>query len=126
MSNGNRTYLINMVLLVVVALLAGGIVGYLVAREDAPPPVTTVAPVQTGAPLNDILDVKDAWIVEGFSCPTPNCTNSLLTCMDPLARQIRGWVNNQLAMGRDGASIRAEIVQVNGAALNKLTPNTTK
>ncbi len=122
MSNGNRTSLINMVLLFVVSLLGGGIAGYLVAQNQTVP-VATAVPVQTVAPLNDVLDLQDVWIVDGFSCPTPNCTNPLLTCTDPLARQIRAWINNQRASGRDGASIRAEIIQVNGEALNKLAPD---
>ena len=123
MSNANKAGLINTVLLTLVALLGGGIAGYLVGQSQAPQAVAT-NPVQIAAPLNDVLSVQDVWIVEGFSCPTPGCTNPLLTCTHPLARQIRDWVNKQRGMGRDGQSIRAEIIQVNGANLNNLPPDT--
>jgi hypothetical protein len=123
MSNANKAGLINTVLLTLVALLGGGIAGYLVGQSQAPRAVAT-NPVQVATPLNDIISVQDVWIVDGFSCPTPGCTNPLLTCTHPLARQIRDWVNKQRGMGRDGQSIRAEIIQVNGANLNNLPPDT--
>lgn len=123
MSNANKSGLINTVLLTLVALLGGGIAGYLVGQSQSPPTVAT-NPVQIAAPLNDVISVQDVWIVEGFSCPTPGCTNPLLTCTHPLARQIRDWVNRQRGTGRDGQSIRAEIIQVNGANLNNLPPDT--
>jgi hypothetical protein len=119
MNDGNKSTLINTVLLVVVALLGGGIAGFLLAQNEAAP-IAYNAPVQIAAPINDVLGIQDVWIVEGFSCPTPNCTRPLLTCPDPLARQIRGWVNSQRAAGRNGESIRGEILQTHGNALNKL------
>ena len=122
MANGNKAALINTLLIFVVALLVGGIAGYVIGQNGATP-IATTAPVQTAAPLNDVLGIQDVWIVEGFSCPMPNCTRPLLSCPDPLARQIRDWVNSQLAAGRDGAAIRGEIVQTHGAALNKLPPD---
>lgn len=123
MSSANKAALINMVLLTLVAFMGGGIAGYLVGQNQAPPSVTAT-PVQTAASLNDVLAVDDVWIVEGFSCPTPGCTNPLLRCTHPLARQIRDWVNKQRALGRDGQALRGEIIQVNGANLNNLPPDT--
>jgi len=123
MSNKNSAALINTVLLVLVALMGGGIAGYFVGQSQQQQPVTTTAPIQFAAPLNDVLALQDVYVVEGFSCPTPGCTNPLLTCTHPLARQIRDWVNKQRGMGRDGQSIRQEIIQVNGANLNNLPPD---
>jgi len=124
MSTKNNAALINVVLLVLVALMGGGIAGYFVGQSQRQPAMTTVAPIQmTTTPLNDVLSVQDVWIVEGFSCPTPGCTNPLLTCTHPLALQIRDWVNKQRGMNRDGQSIRQEIIQVNGANLNNLPPD---
>jgi hypothetical protein len=123
MTDANAASRANLVLLFVVGLLAGGILGYIVGRQSANP--TEVAP--TGAAsvvLNDVLPVQDAWIVEGFSCPMPGCSNPLLTCSGELPRRIRDWVNSQRAAGRPGADIRAEIERVHGANLHKLTGST--
>jgi len=119
MTGANGAARANLVLLFVVGLLAGGVVGYIVGRQSANP--TVVAPTGTASvALNDILTVQDAWIVEGFSCPMPGCTNPLLTCPGELPRRIRDWINSQRAAGRPGADIRAEIERVHGASLHKL------
>jgi hypothetical protein len=122
MDNRNTAVLINRVLVFAAGLLAGGIIGYMIAQSETAP-IPARAALQSVAQLNDVLAVEDVWIVEGFSCPMPGCTQPLLTCQDALARQIRDWVNSQRATGRTGESIRGEIVQTHGAALNKLPPD---
>ncbi|MEW5702181.1 MAG: hypothetical protein AB1792_08135 [Candidatus Zixiibacteriota bacterium] len=115
-ANGARA---NLVLLFLVGLLAGGIGGFFIGRQE----VGGVAATQTAVTptvLNDVIPVEDAWIVAGFSCPMPGCTNPLLNCPGELPRRIRDWVNSQLAAGRPGADIRAEIERVHGANLHKL------
>jgi hypothetical protein len=119
MSNGSGSAKVNTLLFFLVGLLSGGIVGYILG--GAGPAAVTPSGMQPSLlQLNDILPVEDAWIVEGFSCPMPGCTNPLLTCKDELSRRIRDWVNSELARGRPGEDIRAEIIQVHGANLNKL------
>jgi hypothetical protein len=122
LNTGNTAILINKVLVFSVGLLAGGIVGYMIAQGETTP-VAAGTVLQSPVQLNDVLAIEDVWIVEGLSCPRPGCTQPLLTCQDALAMQIRDWVNAQRATGRAGESIRAEIVQTHGAALNKLPPD---
>jgi hypothetical protein len=119
MSNGNGSARINTLLFFLVGLLSGGIIGYLLGGADQAP----VMPAGTQpaiTQLNDVLPVQDVWIVEGFSCPMPGCTNTLLECQGELPRRIRDWVNSQRALGRTGEDIRAEIIRKHGANLNKL------
>ena len=115
-----------MAMLLVIGFLAGGIVGYFLGQRSVP--VNTVAGATTQLVLNDVLPVQDAWIVEGFTCPMPGCTNPLLSCTGELPRRVRDWVNQQRATGRSGADIRAEIERVHGVNLHKIAmsgPDTT-
>jgi hypothetical protein len=115
-----------MAMLLVIGFLVGGIAGYFLGQRSAP--VSAVAGATSPLVLNDVLPVQDAWIVEGFTCPMPGCTNPLLTCTGELPRRIRDWVNQQRAAGRTGADIRAEIERVHGANLHKVAlpgPDTT-
>ena len=127
MASPNSAARVNTILLFVIGLLAGGIGGYFIGQRTAP---TGTTPVATTQPiLNDVIAAKDAWIVAGFTCPMPGCTNPLLTCPGELPRRIRDWVNQQLAAGRSGADIRAEIERVHGANLHKIPlpgPDTVK
>ena len=112
--------LVNRVLLFLAALLAGTIVGYALGETDVTRPATAGG---RGVPLNVVLAPEHTWIVEGFNCPMPNCTNPLAVCSGQLAREIRHWINAQLQAGRPGASIREEIVRVHGRNLFKTGVN---
>ncbi|HUU45928.1 MAG TPA: hypothetical protein VM118_09360 [Acidobacteriota bacterium] len=116
MTNVTGTTRANRFLVFLVGLLAGVIIGYAVGEPDG------VRPVARGAitvQFNDVLAPENAWIVEGFICPMPNCTNPLLTCPGELSRRIRDWVNSQLQLGRPGQAIRAEIVEKHSQNLFK-------
>ena len=120
MQNADTAGLANTVLVFIICLMAGGTIGFMVGdtTPTVPAPATPggVAPVD----VNDVLGIENAWIVEGLSCPTPGCSNPLLNCADPLAREVRGWVNVQLQAGRTGESITAEIISTHGAKVFKL------
>jgi hypothetical protein len=107
---------INALLVFLIGLLSGVILGYMVGHTagNGPPTVT-----QTNVRLNDVLSVDNAWIVEGFTCPMPGCTNPLLLCQGELSRRIREWVNAQVRAGRPGREIRQEIIQKHGDNLFK-------
>ncbi len=126
MQHVNTAKLANTVLVFIICLMAGGVVGFMVG--DTTPavldPATSGGTLQ--ANINDVLEIGNAWIVEGLSCPTPGCTNALLNCADPLAREVRGWVNTQLQSGRTGESITAEVISTHGAKVFKLEGLTPK
>ena len=106
----------NRYLVFLVGLLAGVIIGYALGESYAGSPG---AGRQTTVESGDILAPENAWIVEGFTCPMPNCRNPLLVCPGELSRRIRIWVNMQLQTGRSGDAIRAEIIEKHGESLFK-------
>ncbi|MBI3872488.1 MAG: hypothetical protein HY304_05370 [candidate division Zixibacteria bacterium] len=111
----------NMALLLIVALLIGAIGGFLVGRAMLTPlPPAQVAAQPALNQLNDVLSAENVWIVEGFSCPMPDCHNPLATCQGELPRRIRDWINSQLASGRSGKDLREEVIRTHGQALYKL------
>lgn len=120
MASGDSAAKINTLLFFLVGLLCGAIAGYILggAGQRGLPPASGTQSVSLQ--LNDVLPVEDVWIVEGFSCPMPGCTNTLLTCQGELSRRIRDWVNSQRAAGRPGEQIRQEIIREHGSNLYKL------
>ena len=119
MTNANAPARVNGVLLVLVGLLAGLIVGYAIGAKMAPSNANILT--QTTA-RNDVIPPDNAWIVDGLTCPMVGCTNPLAICQSDIARSIRIWVNGQLALGRPGEDIRAEIIRVHGANVLKTAP----
>ncbi|HUU44792.1 MAG TPA: hypothetical protein VM118_03580 [Acidobacteriota bacterium] len=119
MGNIGTARMINLALAFIIGVCAGGISGYLIG--GFPPPA---APGQGdhGMPIHypEALSVENAWILEGFSCPEPACTNTLLACQGNLPRRICSWVNEQLAKGRSGEDIRAALIRQHGEKLDKL------
>lgn len=116
MASQDNASRINAFLILIVGLLVGGIAGYIVGHSN----VNTTAVGTAQLSLNDVLSNDNAWIVEGLTCPMAGCTNPLLTCQGELPRRIRDWVNSQLATGRPGQDIRAEIIRTHGANVQKL------
>ncbi len=126
MPNVDMAGLTNKVLTFIICLMTGGIIGFMVG-DTTPMAVDPANPGATApANIDDVLGLENAWIVEGLSCPTPGCTNPLRSCTDPLAREVRGWVNAQLQAGRTGESITAEIISTHGANVFKLEGLTPK
>ena len=119
MANSNLASRLNLVLLLLVGVLAGGIAGFFVGQANVPP-VPTVVGSALPLNLNDVLALENVWIVEGFTCPMPDCQNPLTTCQGELPRRIRDWVNVQLAAGRSGQELRDEVIRTHGQALHKL------
>ncbi len=115
MANQQNASRINTFLVLVVGLLVGGIAGYIVGHSGAGTAAVGTAQLN----LNDVLSSEDAWIVEGLTCPMAGCANPLLTCQGELPRRIRDWVNSQLAAGRPGQDIRAEIIRTHGPNVQK-------
>ena len=116
MANSNAPARVNGILLVLVGLLVGLIAGYLIGVKSG----FVNANVMTQATrLNDIIASDNAWIVDGLTCPMPGCMNPLAVCQSDVSRRIRAWVNEQLALGRPGDDIRAEIIRVHGANVLK-------
>ncbi|GAB4314187.1 MAG: hypothetical protein Kow0074_01050 [Candidatus Zixiibacteriota bacterium] len=116
MASEDNASRINAFLILIVGLLVGGIAGYVVGHSSVNTSVAGTAYLN----LNDVISNENAWIVEGLTCPMPGCTNPLLTCQGELPRRIRDWVNSQLAVGRPGQDIRAEIIRTHGANVQKL------
>lgn len=110
---------INLPMLLIVSLLGGGIAGFFAGEQSSnrpPTAVTGVLPVN----LNDIIPIEFTSIVEGLSCPSPGCTNTLLNCQGELARRLRGWVNTQIAAGRPAEEITAGIIKTHGPQVFKI------
>ena len=120
MANAQTTTRVNALLLLIIGLLIGVIGGYLFGRSENPG--GTAGMTGTTTFLNDRLAAENQWIVEGMNCPMPNCTNTLLECSGDLPRQIRDWVNKQVAAGRAGQDIRDEIIRTHGDKLFKTFP----
>jgi len=120
MANTQTATRVNSLLLLVIGLLVGVIAGYMYGRSESPG--STTAGSGTTMLLNDRIAPENQWIVEGLNCPMVNCNNTLLECSGDLPRQIRDWVNKQLATGRAGQDIRDEIIRTHGERLFKTFP----
>lgn len=117
MANAQMASRVNAGLLLIIGLLVGLIGGYLYGRSENPGGTATTA--NPTSFLNDRLAQENQWIVGGMNCPMPGCTNTLLECSGDLPRQIRDWVNKQVAAGRAGQDIREEIIRTHGDQLFK-------
>ncbi len=117
MANAQAATRVNSVLLLIIGLLIGVIGGYLYGRSNNTGGTAAVSGATSF--LNDRLAQENQWIVEGMNCPMANCTNTLLECSGDLPRQIRDWVNKQVAAGRAGQDIRNEIIRTHGDQLFK-------
>ncbi len=117
MTNTQTGARINSLLLLVIGLLVGVITGYMIGHSQNPGQAARLTNPTTL--LNDQLAKENQWIVEGLNCPMAGCTNPLLEDSGDLSRQIRDWVNGQLAAGRSGQDIRAEIIRTHGDRLFK-------
>lgn len=117
MANAQTGGRVNSLLLLVIGLLVGVIAGYMYGRSENPTGTSNIT--GTTGFLNDRIAPENQWIVEGLNCPMPGCTNTLLECSGDLPRQIRDWVNKQIAAGRAGQDIRNEIIRTHGDNLFK-------
>ena len=117
MANAQTVSRANSLLLLVIGLLVGVIAGYMYGRSENPGGATGTT--VTAGFLNDRIAQENQWIVEGMNCPMPGCNNTLLECTGDLPRQIRDWVNKQVAAGRAGQDIRNEIISIHGDNLFK-------
>lgn len=120
MANTQTSTRVNSLLLLVIGLLVGVIAGYMYGRSEGPG--RTAAVSGNATLLNDRIAPENQWIVEGMNCPMLDCNNTLLECSGDLPRQIRDWVNKQLATGRAGQDIRNEIIRTHGDNLFKTFP----
>lgn len=114
----DNTEIVNLALIFVIALCAGGISGFLVGGFPPPAPPSERT---HGLPIHypETLSVENTWIVADFSCPEPGCNKMLLECQNNLPRRICSWINQELARGRSGEDIRQALIIQHGEKLNK-------
>jgi hypothetical protein len=124
----SSSQIVNLMMMFVVCLMLGAIGGYWVAdlRQPAAPNPVGRIPGGGATLITDVLPLEQAWIVEGLTCPHPNCTNTLRDCEHATARQIRAQVNSQLATGRSGEAITAQIISRHGKAVFKFGEELTR
>ena len=109
---------INLALVLVAALLAGFVGGFLFGQRGPVPAVTTQAVTQ-GCPHD--LDPADRYIIAGFQCPNPGDLIALQDCHCNLAHQIKDWIKDELSKGKDGREIRQSLQTRYGDKLKPLS-----
>ena len=105
----------TLALVLVVSLLIGGIAGYMVGQRGRFGARTATAQ----GPCPHELSPADAYIIAGFTCPAPICQDLLADCHCELAHEIKDRVKQELGQGKDGTTIRAELIAQYGAQLHK-------
>ena len=107
---------VNPALVLVLALLVGGMAGYLVGQRG---PITVLSDPGVAPPDPYALSPEDEYIIAGFSCPAPACQDPLITCHCEVANKVKTKVKEELQQGKDGAVVREDLIQEYGAQLRK-------
>jgi hypothetical protein len=105
----------TLALVLILGLLVGGIAGFVVAQGGRFGAQTKTAQ----GPCPHELSPEDAYIIAGFTCPAPICQDLLADCHCELAHEIMDRVKQELGQGKDGTTIRAELIAQYGAQLHK-------
>ena len=107
--NGSKNTPVNAILMALVGLLIGFIGGYWVGRSS-PLPAGNLPTLAATAECPHSLAAEDRYILAGFRCPgTIDSQALLLDCHCPTAHGIMDQVKSELAAGKMGSEIRAEI-----------------
>lgn len=107
---------VNLVLVTLLGILIGGIGGFMVGVRG---PIAVTADPGVAPPDPFALSPADEYIIAGFSCPAPACQDPLLTCHCDEANRVKTSVKEELQLGKDGATVREELIQKYGAQLRK-------
>ena len=99
----------NTLLFLLVGLLVGFIAGYAISRQGAPPGTTAIDAASVSARCPHELDAGDRHILEGFICPSPQCTDPVLDCHCETAHRIKDRVKQLLAEGKPPEEVREEV-----------------
>lgn len=104
-----KTPPVNSLLLLFVGLLVGFIAGYAISHQGAPPGTAAIDAASRSASCPHELAAGDRHILEGFICPSPQCTDPVLDCHCETAHQIKDRVKQLLAEGKPPEEVRAEV-----------------